>query len=197
MIESGVSPEECIYIDETGFNVWIKRNYGRSQRGKRCFTVNDGQRGKNISVCVAINLNGVLHHKILNGAFTRENYTEFIVELSEMMAGGRFYFVMDNCIIHKDIALDRAEHTIRYLPPYSPFLNPIEAAFSAFKADVKARWNAPGFIKGYAYPECRSALISVLESSLNVITAVKCRAFYRHSSSYMAKCIQKTDILGD
>jgi hypothetical protein len=197
MIEGGPIPENCVFIDESGFNVWIKRNYGRSKKGTRCFTVCDGQRGQNISLVMAIGLNGVLHTKVRTGAFTRELYTEFLVELSELLAGGRFHFIMDNCIIHKNIALDRNDHTIHYLPPYSPFLNPIEAAFSCLKAEVKTRWNAPGFNNGYTYPERRAALLSVLTSSFHVVTAAKCRAFYHHSASYMAKCIQKVDILGD
>jgi transposase len=197
MIEDGVPADECVYIDETGYNVWIKRSYGRSSKGKRCFTVCDGQRGKNISLCMAIGLDGVLHWKLVNGPFTRESYTEFLVELSEMLEGEKFNFIMDNCSIHKNIQLDRPEHSIRYLPPYSPFLNPIEATFSALKAEVKARWNEPGFNKGYTYPERRESLLEVINSSFHVITASKCRNFYRHSFTFIAKCIQKVDILGD
>jgi transposase len=197
IIEGDVTPEECIYIDESGFNVWIKRNYGRSSSGKRCFTVCNGQRGRNISLCMAIGLNGVLHWKLINDSFNRERFTEFLMELSEMLAGTRFHFVVDNCSIHRDVQLDNEEHSLVYLPPYSPFLNPIEAAFSALKAEVKSRWNAPGFNRGYTYPQNRDALMTIINDSLHVITANNCRAFYRHSSTFMAKCLQKLDILGD
>lgn len=196
MIETG-APDSCIYLDECGFNVWTKRSYGRATKGARCFTVCDGQRGQNISLCMAIGLDGVIHYKILNGPFTKETYTEFMVELSELLAGVQFHFVMDNCSIHKNIQIDNNEHSVHFLPPYSPFLNPIEAAFSAFKAEVKSRWNAPGFHGGYTYPERRAALMAMLSDCLQVITPGKIRAFYRHSSSYLAKCIQKLDIQGD
>lgn len=197
MVEEGVSADECVYIDESGFHVWLKRSYGRSLKGKRCFTVCEGQRGKNISLCMAFGVEGVLQWKLVNGPFTRESYTEFLVELSEILAGRRFHFIMDNCSIHKDIILDREKHSVRYLPPYSPFLNPIEAAFSALKAEVKGSWNAPGFNKGYTYPERRDSLLEVINGSFYVITSNKCRAFYRHSFTFLAKCLQKVDILGD
>jgi hypothetical protein len=196
MIENNIF-ENCVYIDESGFNLWTKRSYGRSKKGQRCFIVNNGQRGENVSICLAIGLGGVLHSKIIVGAFNREKYTEFLCELSEMLAGSHFYFIMDNCRIHYGVHLDREEHIIHFLPPYSPFLNPIEAAFSSLKADVKAQLSTPGFNIGYTHPARRLAIINSINRGLPVITRQKCCAFYRHSYSYLARCIQKMDILGD
>ena len=49
--------------------------------------------------------------------------------------------VMDNLPAHKPIAVRQAiEHAgaeLRFLPPYSPDFNPIEMAFSKFKAFLK------------------------------------------------------------
>ena len=49
--------------------------------------------------------------------------------------------VMDNLPAHKPdavrLAIEAAGATLRYLPPYSPDLNPIEMAFSKFKALLK------------------------------------------------------------
>jgi transposase len=196
MIENNVM-EGCVYIDESGFNLWTKRSYGRSKKGQRCFIVDNGQRGENISLCLAIGFVGVLHSKIIVGAFNREKYTEFITELSELLAGSAFHFVMDNCRIHYGVNVNLQEHSIRFLPPYSPFLNPIEAAFSALKAEVKARLSAPGFNVGYTHPERRVTLLNTITSALPVVTASKCQAFYRHSYTFLARCIQKVDILGD
>lgn len=55
--------------------------------------------------------------------------------------------MMDNCKIHhtaevKDVfdnARDSKGITQLFLPPYSPFLNPIELAFNVIKAKVKAK----------------------------------------------------------
>ena len=50
---------------------------------------------------------------------------------------------MDNLPAHRSAAVREAIHRVgaelRFLPPYSPDLNPIEMAFSKFKADLKRR----------------------------------------------------------
>jgi transposase len=49
--------------------------------------------------------------------------------------------VMDNLPVHKvagvQQAIEAAGATLFYLPPYSPDLNPIEMAFSKFKAHLR------------------------------------------------------------
>ena len=49
--------------------------------------------------------------------------------------------VMDNLSAHKVAgvreAIERAGASLRYLPPYSPDLNPIEQAFAKFKASLR------------------------------------------------------------
>ena len=49
--------------------------------------------------------------------------------------------VMDNLPAHKPdavrLVIEASGATLRYLPPYSPDLNPIEMAFSKFKALLK------------------------------------------------------------
>ena len=51
--------------------------------------------------------------------------------------------VMDNLPAHRSAAvrhaIGRAGTELRFLPPYSPDLNPIEMAFSKFKAYLKRR----------------------------------------------------------
>jgi transposase-like protein len=189
--------DKCVYIDESGFNIWTRRNYGRSKKGDRCFRVCDGQRGQNISLCMAIGITGVLHYKLVVGSFDSQKYCEFLTELSEILSGGEFAFVMDNCSIHGNADLDREEHTAVFLPPYSPFLNPIEAAFSALKAAIKERLNAIGAGIGYTLPQRRAVLQTIIAGAVDVINGSKCRAFFNHSSTFLAKCIQREDILGD
>ncbi len=49
--------------------------------------------------------------------------------------------VMDNVNVHNvegvREAIEAAGATLRYLPPYSPDLNPIELSYSAFKAFLR------------------------------------------------------------
>lgn len=45
-----------------------------------------------------------------------------------------YFFVMDNTMIHRNPDLkeiiEKSPHNIKFLPPYSSFLNPIEEGFS-------------------------------------------------------------------
>ena len=85
--------------------------------------------------CVHIAVQGVLHSKLLIGAFNRELYTEFLIELSETLAGSQFGFIMDNCRIHHGINLDCDEDQINFLPPYSPHLNIAETIWRKLKKE--------------------------------------------------------------
>jgi transposase len=79
--------------------------------------------------------------------------------------------VMDNLAAHKVSgvreAIEAARATLRYLPQYSPDLNPIENAFSKFKALLRkiAARTVPGlyrvirwFIRSLSAQECANYL---------------------------------------
>jgi transposase len=80
--------------------------------------------------------------------------------------------VMDNLAAHKAEvvrdALDRAGLSYRYLPPYSPDLNPIEPAWSKLKAGLRA-----------VGARSREALEEALGPALATITAGDARGWFR------------------
>jgi hypothetical protein len=80
--------------------------------------------------------------------------------------------VMDNLAAHKAEvareALDRAGPGRRYLPPYSPDLNPIEPAWSKLKARLRAEG-----------ARSREALDTALGPALAAITGQDARAWFR------------------
>jgi transposase len=80
--------------------------------------------------------------------------------------------VMDNLPAHKAAAvrdaLDRAGLGHRYLPPYSPDLNPIEQAWSKLKTSLRTTG-----------ARSREALEAALGPALATITAQDARAWFR------------------
>ena len=79
--------------------------------------------------------------------------------------------VMDNLSSHKTpgvvAAIEAAGAQVRYLPPYSPDLNPIELAYSKFKKllrdgaqrTTEKLWNLCGSVLSlFAESECRNYL---------------------------------------
>jgi len=195
-IESGVN-SEIIFIDEVGVNVWTKRSYGRSKAGERLYQVVNRIRGENITVCTAISKSGMLHYKTKLGGFKGEDYRSFFGELVELLMVDQtrnFSLVMDNASIH--YGLDSTPNAIEvvYLPPYSPFLNPIEAFFSVFKSNLKTLLaNVSGVI---SYQERKRKVLEFIPRAME-IDQHTVEKFYRHSSSFNAKCISQENIMGD
>ena len=60
--------ENKFFIDEFGINTHIRRNQGRSKKGHRVYRRVSGQRGPNITVCIAVsNRKGLVHYQSFAG----------------------------------------------------------------------------------------------------------------------------------
>ncbi len=82
--------------------------------------------------------------------------------------------VMDNLPVHKvagvDKAIEAAGARLRYLPPYSPDLNPIEPAFSKIKAHLRK-----------AAEHTIPRLVRRIGRIVADFPAGECRNFFRHA----------------
>ena len=186
----------CIFIDECGFNLWTRRSYGRSAIGQRCFRVRNGQRGQNVSLCMAISTRGVLHWTTVLGSFNQVAFQTFMTELSEVMADEEnVHFIVDNCPIHNRVLLDKEGHQMRRLPPYSPFLNPIEGVFSSLKSDIKRRLSIVQ--TPVTMPARRELLIDLMRQAVENIEVRVLRTQYDHVGSFYERCIDGVVIHGD
>ena len=66
---NNIQDENQVFLDETGFNLHTKQNYGYSSKNKKCFLTLPANRGKNISLMLAINSNGIVAHELKEGAY--------------------------------------------------------------------------------------------------------------------------------
>ena len=127
-----------VYVDETGFNLWTKRSYGRSRVGERANRIVGGQRGRNATVIAAIAEGaGMLYYELHFGTVNVEIFQNFMVSLEEILGGAQALVIMDNAPVHRGVCEAFPDLNIKFLPPYSPFLNPIENCFSVFKSSLK------------------------------------------------------------
>jgi transposase len=82
--------------------------------------------------------------------------------------------ILDNLATHKvqrvEQILQARDVALRYLPPYSPDLNPIEPAFSKLKAHLRQ-----------AAARTVEQLVAAVASSLDTFSAADCHAFFRHA----------------
>lgn len=119
---------------------------------------------------------GMLHYKMLPGSCTSEEYSTFIVELISVCRGKnmrRGVFSQDNARPHSrrfiEDVLDDNDVLMVNLPPYSPFLNPIENCFSIWKKSVR--------------DDCVmnvTELYIEIDRGFSIITPENCSEIYQH-----------------
>ncbi|KAJ2932106.1 hypothetical protein H1R20_g5000, partial [Candolleomyces eurysporus] len=140
------SPEQLVFVDESACNRnTTKRSHGWAPVGTRSRRRDYFVRGQRYSILPALSLDGILHLDIIDRAYTSELFNGFIDGLLNNMnpfPAPNSVIVMDNASIHKSDELramvEQQGMRILFLPPYSPDYNPIEEAFSAIKAWIRA-----------------------------------------------------------
>lgn len=120
----------------------MARLRGRAPKGKRCIAAIPHGHWMTTTFTAGLRQGKLVAPMLLDGAMDGEHFLAYIKQilLPEITPGD--IVVMDNLPAHKPEAVRRAIEAagayLLYLPPYSPDFNPIEMAFSKFKALVRA-----------------------------------------------------------
>ena len=190
---------EKVFIDESGFRLWIKRSYGRSLRGERAIRVVNARGGGHMSVIFAVSqVTGLVHHDFVEGGFRADRFNSFLETISNIMANRNVVFIFDNAPTHNrahEASLEVGHH-YRFQPPYSPFLNICEGCFSiwtaAFKqsmADVRDHL----FIQQHANRV--ATMMQIAEQSVSSVTLLTTVLnLVSHLMSVFPQCIREEDI---
>ena len=187
---------EFIYVDEAGFNLTRTRRRGRNIIGHRAIVNVPGQRGGNITLCAAITQNGVLHRHAHMGPYNTALILTFLDQLHNITAANQidhmqYIVVWDNVSFHRSALVQNwfQQHphfTVLYLPPYSPFLNPIEEFFSAW------RWKVYDLRLQAEVP-----LIQAMEEACDQMEVVAMQGWIRHSRRFFPRCLANDNIACD
>ena len=102
-------------------------------------------RSRNFSLCAALSCQGLINYDVIDRAFRATDFREFLEGLIDLLKteheNEKFIFIADNASIHKvrniRELVEAVGFILLFLPPYSPFLNPIENSFSKWKGHVK------------------------------------------------------------
>lgn len=177
-----------VFIDEFGVNLSIRRRRGRSLIGTSAFIVLNGTRGRNLSVCAAIDLSGHLYHLATFSSFNQDLFIQFLANLkSKLDSSKRNLLICDNAAFHKTEKvkefLKSNNLEMMFNAPWSPMLNPIEECFSKVKNFLKLNHssNSP-------------SLIANVASAFDTVTAEDCASWFRHSKQYFAQCLERKPI---
>jgi transposase len=173
---AGVDPGRLIFVDETGIDTRMTRAHARAARGRRAPGKVPWGRWERLTVVGALGADGVVACMSIAAATGTAVFLAFVEQALVPALRGRpdALVVMDNLAAHKaelvQAALDRAGLGHRYLPPYSPDLNPIEQAWSKLKTRLRT-----------VGARSREALDAALGPALATITAQDARAWFRRA----------------
>ncbi|KAH7940534.1 hypothetical protein HPB49_001481 [Dermacentor silvarum] len=194
------------YIDETNYNIWCSRKFGHAKKGMTALQTTTSTKGPNINIVAFTSANGVLlwrivervHWIVFNG-FLADMSAQFDLEEPETKA----VFIFDSAPAH-----NRAEqanrvssnHCIKWLPPYSPFFNPIEEVFFKFKGQLKEHLRErrdSGLVtpQGVTQKEHRrSSLVNSAQHGMLLVQRMECAAFDRHNFSFVQAALREEDM---
>lgn len=125
-----IHPSMVVYIDEAGLNNDEVYSYGWAQKGERLYDVKPGEKTQRVSIIGALNDNDFIAPLVFEGYTNTEVFMVYLEQVLIPVLKKGQVVVMDNASFHKhsDIkhAIEKAGCFLKYLPTYSPDLNPIE-----------------------------------------------------------------------
>ena len=166
-----IDPARLVFIDETGASTKMARMRGRAGRGERCLAAIPHGHWKTTTFVGGLRLSGITAPMALDGPMDGLAFLAWVEQmLAPTLAPGDIV-VMDNLPAHKPTAIrdiiESRGAELRYLPPYSPDLNPIEMGFSKLKALLKK-----------AAARTMEDLWSAIARALPQLSASDCRNYF-------------------
>ena len=129
-----------VYIDETGFDTYFYREYGRSLKGQLIRGKVSGRRYQRISLVAGLTNGELIAPMTYEETMTSDFFMEWFKMQLLLALKTPHVIVMDNASFHPKNILDELciqdKHFFLPLPPYSPDLNPIEQAWAILKKKV-------------------------------------------------------------
>ena len=172
----GVASERLVFLDESGVLTDMARLHGRGPRGTRACASAPFGHWTRVTVLGALGHEGIVGAMGVEAATSGAVFHAYLdgVLLPELRRSRPdAVLVMDNLPAHKApkvrALLDRSGFAYRYLPAYSPDLNPIEPGWAKVKAELRR-----------VAARTADALHEALGPALAAITPQDAAAFFRH-----------------
>lgn len=119
----------------------MARRFGRSPRGERCRAAVPHGHWKTTTFTAGLRLSGMTAPFILDGPMDGEGFLTYVEQVLAPSLRPGDVVIIDNLPAHRvtgvRAAIEAEGATLLFLPPYSPDFNPIEQAFSKFKAHLR------------------------------------------------------------
>jgi len=162
-----------IFIDETWAKTNMTRLRGRAPIGQRLVAKVPHGHWKTTTLIAGLCIEGVHCSTVVDGAVDGDVFTAFVRQVLVPQLRRGDLLVMDNLSSHKTPTIQRLIEAcgaeLRYLPAYSPDLNPIEMIFAKIKQLLRS-----------LACRTREALWNVMQSVLDQVSADDARNCFRH-----------------
>jgi len=168
-----LDPERLVFIDETWASTNMARKCGRALRGERLRAAIPHGHWKTTTFVAGLRASGMVAPFVFDGPINGEIFRAYVDQILVPTLRPGDIVIMDNLGSHKSDgvrkSIEAAGAQLRFLPPYSPDLNPIEKAFSKFKAllrkaaerTVEALWNTIGaLLPDFTAQQCENFFAS-------------------------------------
>lgn len=169
-----MNPERLVFIDETGASTNMTRRYGRCPRGQRLISSVPWGHWKTTTFVAALRVGEISAPCALDGPMDGECFRAYIEQFVVPTLRQGDIVIMDNLQSHKVAGIRQAIETagaeLRYLPAYSPDLNPIEQAFAKLKAHLRK-----------AAARTFDTLIAAIADALTKFDPAECANYLAHS----------------
>ncbi|MBU0719501.1 MAG: IS630 family transposase [Planctomycetes bacterium] len=134
--------QRLIFIDETWAKTNMTRLRGRAPRGERLIDKTPHGHWKTTTLIAALGLEGMRCSTVVDAAVIGDVFEAFLEHVLRPQLRPGDVVVMDNLSSHKRARvqemIEASQAKLRYLPPYSPDLNPIEMIFSKVKQKLRS-----------------------------------------------------------
>jgi transposase len=149
----------------------MARLRGRALKGERCRASVPFGHWKTTTFTAGLRLTGLAAPFVLDGPMDGAAFLAYVRKVLAPSLNPGDIVILDNLSAHKvkgvREAIERAGAHLRYLPPYSPDLNPIENAFSKLKAILRK-----------AAARTLEGLIAAIAAALPAFTPAQCLNYF-------------------
>ena len=142
-----LDPTKLVFVDETGASTNLARKSGRCRRGRRLRAAIPHSHYKTVTLVAGLRLRGLTAAKTFDGPINAALFEDWLeTGLVPTLSPGEIV-VMDNLPAHKGPRVEQlikaAGAELRYLPAYSPDMNPSKKPSPSSKPSCAKSPNGP------------------------------------------------------
>ena len=169
-----LDPARLVFIDETAVATNMVRPNGWSPRGERLVGEVPMGHWETLTFIAGFRKTGTVAPMLIKGAMNGEAFLAYIEQCLVPTLRRRDIVVVDNVSFHKVAGVEEAIEArgaeLRYLPKYSPDLNPIELVFHPLKALLRK-----------AAERTVDRLQRCVRSFIRGLKPAECTGYFRHA----------------